>query len=119
MSRVLIIDDDEHLLHALALSLRSLGYLVATATDGAKAAKLFRSQMFDVIVTDLVMPNREGVETIITLRQEFPHIGVIAMTGSSTRSELYLELAARVGADRTLAKPFKLQQLDDAIRSLL
>jgi CheY-like chemotaxis protein len=119
MARILIIDDDENLLHALAQALGSLGYSVATATDGAEAAKLFRSEMFNVIVTDLVMPNREGVETIITLRREFPHIGVIAMTGSCTRSELYLELAARVGADRTLPKPFSLQELDDAIRSLL
>lgn len=115
MARILIIDDDETLLTTLEQFLRAAGHAVVTASDGAKAAKLFRAEPFELILTDIVMPNREGLETIIELRREFPDVGVIAMSGGVARSKLYLELAAELGAHRTLAKPFAPLQLAEAI----
>lgn len=115
MARILVIDDDETLLGTLEPLLASSGHAVVTATDGLKAAKLFRAEPFEIILTDIVMPNREGLETIVALHKEFPEIGVIAMSGGSTASKAYLAMAARLGAHRTLAKPFTPQQLADAI----
>ena len=65
------------------------------------------------------MPNREGLETIFTLRREFPSVGVIATSGGFGNSGLYLEMAARLGAHQTLLKPFTPRQLDDAIAKTL
>ena len=119
MARILVIDDDEALLTTLKELLAIAGHAVVTASDGLEGAKLFRAEPFDVIITDLIMPNREGLETIITLHREFPAVGVIAMSGGIARSKTYLAIAARLGAHRTLAKPFTTQQLNDAIADTL
>ena len=118
MARILIIDDEEALLATLRQLLIASGHVVVTATDGLKAAQLFRAEPFDLILTDIVMPNREGLETIITLHREFPKVGVIAMSGSSGHSKIYLDLARRLGAHRTLAKPFTPQELKEAVTAV-
>ena len=119
MARILIIDDDEALLFTLEATLIAAGHTVATATDGLEAAKLFRFEPFEIILTDIIMPNREGLETIITLHREFPQVGVIAMSGGVSNSKIYLDLAARLGAHRTLSKPFAPGQLATAIADTL
>lgn len=119
MPRILVIDDEEPIRTALEQVLTTMGHSVVTAEDGHKAAKLFRAQPFDLILTDIVMPNREGLETIIELRREFPEVGVIAMSGGASLSEAYLGMAARLGAHHTLAKPFSQQQLQYAITETL
>lgn len=115
MARILIIDDDEALLFTLERWLAAAGHVVAAAADGLEAAKLFRAMPFELIVTDLVMPNREGLETIIMLRREFPEVRVIAMSGGTAGTKIYLELAARLGAHNTLEKPFTPDQLNTAV----
>jgi DNA-binding response OmpR family regulator len=115
MARILIIDDDEVFLSSVAQMLRASGHAVVTAGDGFTGAKLFRAEPFEVIITDIVMPNREGLETIIRLHSEFPEVGVIAMSGGVSNSGLYLRLAARLGAHATLAKPFSPAQLSAAV----
>ncbi|MEO6003831.1 MAG: response regulator [Opitutus sp.] len=125
MSRILVIDDDELLLTTIAHVLTVGGHAVATATDGVKASKLFQAEAFDLILTDIVMPNRDGLETVMTLRRDFPKVAVVAMSGGAAlssfieRSKTYLELAAQLGAHRTLAKPFSPQQLKAAIAEAL
>ncbi len=119
MSRILVIDDDAALLLALETFLSSAGHAVVTAADGAIAAKLFRAEPFELVITDMVMPNREGIETVIELHREYPDVGVIAMSGGAHASPTYLGLAARLGAHRTLAKPFSLPQLATAIAETL
>ncbi len=115
MARILVIDDDEPLLITLEQLLTAAGHAVVTVSDGAKAAKLFRREPFELIITDLIMPNREGLETIIMLRREFPELGVIALSGGATMSKTYLDMATRLGARCTLLKPFTPQQLNAAI----
>ena len=119
MPRILIIDDDETLLDTLEQLLAAAGHAVVTASDGLIAAKLFRAEPFHLVLTDIVMPNREGIETIIALRRDFPEVGVIAMSGGSDQVKTYLDMAARLGAHRTLAKPFTPQQLHEAIAEVL
>ena len=115
MARILIVDDDATLLLALEDVLLSQGHEVVTASDGHQAAKLFQAEPFELLLTDLVMPNREGIETIIELRRDFPGMVVIAMSGGTDNSKMYLKCAERLGAYRTLAKPFTTETLNQAI----
>ena len=119
MARILIIDDDETILATLAQLLATTGHSVVTADDGLAAEKIFRAEPFEVILTDIFMPNREGLETVIKLRREFPNVAVIAMSGGTAASRNFLEIAARLGAHRILEKPFTVQQLNAAIGSAL
>jgi CheY-like chemotaxis protein len=119
MARILVIDDDETLCATLEQLLAEAGHAVVTATDGLKAARLFRAEPFHLIITDIIMPNREGLETVIELHRDFPDTGVIAMSGGVAMSRTYLSMAARLGAHRTLAKPFTPQQLHAAIGETL
>jgi DNA-binding response OmpR family regulator len=119
MARILVIDDDAHLLSTIEQALSVRGHSVVTATDGIQGERLFRAEPFNLIITDIVMPEREGLETIMVLRREFPHVPVIAMTGMGVHSKLYLGIATRLGARRVLEKPFSLALLTGAVESLL
>ena len=119
MARILVIDDNNEVLFTIEQALVKNGHSVVTATDGVRGEKLFRAEPFDVIITDIVMPEREGLETIVVLRRDFPQIPVIAMTGTGRNSVLYLGIANRLGARRVLTKPFSLQELIDAVASVL
>jgi DNA-binding response OmpR family regulator len=119
VAKILIIDDDEALLGSLAHMLAEAGHTVGTATDGLKGEKLFRAQPFDVIITDIVMPNREGLETIGRLHREFPKVGIIAISGIAQRAKTYLDMAQRLGARHQLEKPFTPDQLLAAIAETL
>jgi DNA-binding response OmpR family regulator len=118
MARILVVDDDVSVLCMIEAVLTGAGHSVVTATDGQMAAKLFRAEPFDVIVTDIVMPNREGLETIVELRRDFPDVPVIAMSGGTLNSGIYLGLAKRLGAKLTLAKPFPTQELVEAVAAV-
>lgn len=114
MARILVIDDDELILSTLVLLLTGAGYAVDSASDGLLAEKLFRASSYELIITDIVMPNREGLETILLLRREFPQVKVIAMSGGTGLNSSYLDIALRLGAHCILPKPFTGQQLRDA-----
>ena len=88
--------------------------------DGKKGMNLFREQLPHLVITDLIMPEKEGIETITELRQEFPEVKIIAMTGGGrVPPELYLRVAKRLGAMRTFAKPIEREELLKAIQELL
>ena len=106
MATILLIDDDELLRGALIQSLLNAGHKVVEASDGLQGCELARSLSVDLVITDLVMPVQEGVETIMTLRRERPRLPIIAMSGGVTNSKLYLEIAGKIGAKRMLPKPF-------------
>jgi DNA-binding response OmpR family regulator len=119
MARILIIDDDDALRAVLAQNLVHAGHEVLQAADGREGVNLFHTKSADVVLTDLVMPGQEGVETIIQLRRELPSLPIIAMSGGMPRSKFYLGLAAKLGAQRTLAKPFTSAELLRAIAEVL
>jgi DNA-binding response OmpR family regulator len=106
MATILLIDDDDLLRGALVQSLVNAGHKVVEASDGRQGCELARSISVDIVLTDLVMPVQEGVETILTLRRERPKLPVIAMSGGVTNSKLYLDIAGKIGAKRMLSKPF-------------
>ena len=115
MARILIIDDDDTLRGIIAKSLTHAGHTVTQANNGRKGIAQFRADPTDLVITDLVMPEQEGMETIKIMHRDFPQTPVIAMSGGLDGSPLYLDLTRRLGARITLTKPFTLQQLTQAI----
>lgn len=113
--RILIIDDNEFLLGTMAQWLSAHGHDVATASGEIQAADLFRQQPFTLVITDIVMPNGEELELVVRLQREHPDVRVIARSGASRHSGIYLSLANRLGAHVTLPKPFTPEELVEAI----
>jgi DNA-binding response OmpR family regulator len=118
MKKILIIDDDPQLRRYLGALLRRLKYEVLEAEEGEQGMKLLKSDPSDLVITDIVMPGKEGVETIREIRKIHPGVKIIAISGSGTGGDLYLPVAKKLGADVTLAKPFSAEQLIEAVRSL-
>jgi len=120
MKRILIIEDEDRLRNMLRLSLERLGYTVAEARDGAEGLAQFAKQSPDLVLTDLVMPEKEGLETIQELSKRKPGLKIIAMTGGG-RSDARdtLKMALHFGASLALSKPFALDSLASAVENLL
>jgi DNA-binding response OmpR family regulator len=119
MANVLLIDDDEMLRTVLAIAIEQAGHSVLQAEDGQKGVELSRAANIDIVVTDLIMPVQEGVETIMTLRRERPRLPIIAISGGVSNSKLYLDIAGKIGAKRMLPKPFAPRQLVALIEEIL
>jgi len=118
--RVLLIDDDEMVLETLAPGLSDAGFEVETAQDGEIAADRFKRISPDVVVTDIIMPNREGIETLIEFKKIAPDIPIIVMSGGGRTHKLdFLDVAEKMGAAATLRKPFLPDDLANLIRSVL
>ena len=115
MARILIIDDDDTLRGIITKSLTHAGHTITQANNGRKGVAMFKANPTDLVITDLVMPEQEGMETIKILHQHYPSLPIIAMSGGLDGSPLYLDLTRRLGAMITLTKPFTLQQLKVAI----
>lgn len=119
MQEVLIADDDAGLRQTLKLALEAAGYRVRVAADGAEALSLQHQKAADILITDIFMPETDGFEAIDRFRHSFPGTKIIAMSGDARRAKLeYLPVAALIGVDATLKKPFQAQQLLQALRSL-
>jgi CheY-like chemotaxis protein len=120
MPKILLVDDDEPFRKMLHKTLERAGYQVQDAPNGKAALELYRQEPTDLIITDLVMPEKEGLETIMELRRLNPAVKIIAMSGGGRMNpEVNLVMAQRLGAKRTLAKPFSQQEILDAIARVL
>lgn len=120
MARILIIDDDEQLRLMLRLTLQRGGHEVQEAANGEDGLNAHREEPADLIVCDLYMPEKEGLETIREMRARFPTVKIIAMSGGTPKaSEDLLPLAQAFGAAATLKKPFKPSTLLDLIAKIL
>jgi DNA-binding response OmpR family regulator len=118
MAKILVIDDDPEMRSALEQTLKLAGHDVMLAEDGEQGLKVLRDQPANLVITDIFMPNKEGFETINTLRKDFPNVPIIAISG---RPELgnVLAIARRLGSVRTLAKPFQSPELLAAVEEAL
>jgi DNA-binding response OmpR family regulator len=120
MRKILIIDDDDQILPMLAHAMELAGFAAVTALDGREGQRLLEKQRFDLVITDLIMPEREGMETITYIKKNFPSIKIIAISGGGRIGpETYLPAALELGADRAFAKPFPVDELITAVRELL
>lgn len=115
MARILIIDDDESLLALMERSLLRAKHEVRTAANGRDARRLVACEEFDAVVTDIVMPQCDGIEFIGELRQLRPGLPVIAVSGNGRMMAVHLKAARCLGAVSYLEKPFTLEHLLDTI----
>jgi CheY-like chemotaxis protein len=120
MALILIIDDDVQIRAMLRRILGRAGYEVVEAPDGRQGIRLHRQQPADLIITDIIMPEKEGIETIMELRHDFPGLKILAISGGGREPpDEYLQMAKSFGAQRTLAKPFGPKDLLKAVGELL
>lgn len=112
MPAVLLIDDDVELLRQMGSAFTAKGWDVMFAADGAAGLRTFTERQPHLVVTDIIMPVREGVETIVDVKKVAPEIKVIAISGGMrVGAETFLSLAKHLGADAVLSKPFRLSEL--------
>lgn len=120
MARILIIDDEPQIRSMLRLMLERGGYEVAEAPDGVEGIRQYRENPADLIITDLIMPNKDGIGMIIALKKEFPQVKIIAMSGGGVnRPEGYLDGAKKLGAECTLTKPIDRDEMMAAVKDTL
>ncbi len=120
MADILIIDDEAPVRLLIRRMLESEGHTVTEAADGTEGIKLYHESPVDVIITDLIMPDKEGLETINELRKEYPGIKIVAMSGGGKTSPgSHLDTAKLLGAAAILEKPFEKEMLLQTIRELI
>jgi len=119
MADIVIADDDPAVLRALKGRLKQAGHAIRTATNGVEVLGHVRRQVPDLVITDIIMPECEGIETIVALRRSCPGIKLLAISGGGNAGRAsYLSAAASLGADSVLTKPFTTRQLLDAIDAI-
>jgi DNA-binding response OmpR family regulator len=120
MPRILLVDDDYHFRTMLRTTLERMGHTVVEARNGAEAIDLYERERADLVLTDLVMPEKEGFETVQELRRIHPAARIITMSGGGrVKPSVYLAVAQQMGVDWTLAKPFSKDELAAAIDGAL
>lgn len=116
MKRILVVDDDPHIRFIIETILTVEGYEVATADSGDEALRVSSKRPYDLVLTDLILPGIDGIETILRLRALQPELRIIAMSGGwNGGAHTCLPLAGKLGACRTLAKPFDRMTLLNAV----
>jgi two-component system response regulator (stage 0 sporulation protein F) len=115
MATILIIDDEASVRLLLRSVLEAAGYEVTEATNGRQGLELYRHKPTDLVITDILMPELDGLELLVALTREFVHAKVIAMSGAG-KQERALGVAKLLGARRTIHKPFGMPLLLDAVR---
>ncbi len=130
MTKIIIIDDEEDIRIVLKEIFVREGFEVEVASNGEEGLNLLRENGADLVITDIIMPGSDGVETAYDIRMEFPGTKIIVMSGGGNIAPLdyepgaikttaYLASAAAVGADLTLTKPFDREKLVEAVRELI
>ncbi|WP_026988226.1 response regulator [Fodinicurvata fenggangensis] len=120
MPTILLIDDETSIIEVMGDSLVKAGYEVLPAENGEKGLQLLEKEAVDAVVTDIIMPEKEGLETIIEIRRKQPELPIIAISGGGrTRQLHFLEISRDFGANDVLQKPFKPSQLIASLHSLL
>lgn len=127
MARILLIDDDDLVRESLTIHLQDAGHEVTAVADGRAGVEGYRPGSFDLVITDLFMPEVEGIETIRRLRQVDAAVPIIAITGGPSRAMAasdrpppdYLRMARALGATEVVQKPFSLQRLRSVVDACL
>lgn len=118
--KVIVIDDDPAVRNVIVAAFNRVGCETRWAVDGRSGVKLFNAEPAHLVVTDIVMPNQEGIETIMQLKRRERPPRVIAISGGGRRGgQDFLVWASHLGADATLPKPFRTSQLIEVARALL
>jgi len=121
MARILIIDDDDQLREVLRKMLSRAGYEVLMASNGSDGIDLYRKEQPDVVITDIIMPEKDGAEAIFELQKEFPDIKIIAMSGGGqVKAEDYLKsITSLSNVKHTFEKPFVFDEMLQVVKELV
>lgn len=121
MPRLILVEDDPQVRGMLSETLAQEGYEVVEAANGREAVKLYREKPAELVITDIIMPEQDGVETIHALRKEFPDVKVIAISGGSAniRGDYLLGTANALGAIKTFNKPVDMNDLLQTVKDIL
>ena len=120
MPRILVVDDNASIREAVCEMLEATGYQTVAAENGRLAATIHRTTPVDLLITDLFMPDTDGLEIIYQFRHDFPHVKIIAMSGGGSRGLVeLLTVAKKMGAQRTFMKPFAWEDLIAAVQELV
>ena len=117
---ILIIDDDAAVSRTLSLILTRAGYQVSTVTSGRKGLEMLSEGGFDLVLTDIIMPELDGIEAIRSIRTDHPGLRIIAMSGGGQIDKAdFLHMAEALGADRVLEKPVRSERLLELVGSVM
>lgn len=120
MARILIIDDEELARFTLREILEAAGHEVVEASNGNEGIRHQKANSFDMVITDMIMPEKEGLETVVELKGEYPELKIIAISGGGrTRNMDFLQLAGEFGADLIITKPFSEEELMQGVTACL
>ncbi len=120
MAKILVIDDDGAHRRMISLALGRAAHVIVEAKDGVEGLHCFREQHPRLVVCDIVMPEKEGIQTIVEIRSASPDVPIIAISGGGIDIGLnYLDLARKLGANAILSKPFRPAELVDLVDRLL
>jgi YesN/AraC family two-component response regulator len=120
MANILLVEDEPLVLETLSTAIKSNGHTVVTAPNGVQGLKRFAEQQFDLVVTDIIMPDKEGIEMILEMRRQKPDAKIVAISGGGrTGSVEFLKMAESFGAVATLKKPIRLAEFLSVLRECL
>ncbi len=120
MSKILVIDDDKEVRDIITISLECVGHSISQAEDGLVGFKMLDGNDFDLIITDLVMPHQDGVETIIQIKSQYPDLKIIVISGKTRiNSSSYSILEDTFKVDKSLFKPIDFAELVKSVNELL
>lgn len=120
MSYILIVDDDDDVRRALRRILELDGHVVVSCADGHEALRALSAGRSDLVITDMYMPEMDGIEFLTRLREQDAELPVLAVSGGSVApADFVLEDAAQLGANAVLAKPYDMEEMRTTVRGLL
>ncbi len=120
MAKILVIDDEELARFTLREILEAAGHEVVEAQNGDEGTATQRVNPCDIVITDMIMPDKEGLETIVELKGAYPELKIIAISGGGrTRNLDFLKLAGEFGADKIIIKPFSEEELMSGVNACL
>jgi DNA-binding NtrC family response regulator len=119
MAAILTIDDNPVMRNAVVLALTEAGHAVVAVARARDGLDILKTVIPDLVITDLIMPDKDGIELITELRRILPDLPIIAISGGSSLSSLYLKMAKQLGAVKILLKPFSVEALSEAVDGAL
>ncbi len=119
MSKILVVDDNAEIRETLSAALAEYGHVVTPASGGREGTRILSKNPIDIVITDIVMDNGDGIEIIANIRSADSEMPIIAMSGGGRLpADFYREMAEKLGADLFLRKPFRIERLAAAVSKL-
>jgi YesN/AraC family two-component response regulator len=120
MAHILLVDDEPLVVEALSTAITNKGHTVVTATNGNEGMEQFTKGAFDLVITDIIMPDKEGIEMIMEMRRQAPGTRIVAISGGGRTGNVeFLHMAKKLGAIATLKKPIRLAEFYETLEQCL